>query len=207
MLGAVFTVALLGTDTANPIQAAIDYYRNVAGYQLTLKSVGGDKSEIIRYYFKKPGYVRMEFVAPFKGAVLVYNPDTARAKLWPFGYKRFPSLTLSPDSKMIQSSTGQRVDRSDVGVLYQNVRALQEHGKTEVTGIETVDGHEALHVAVAGEGGFAVGAVARYQLWLDRTSGFPLKVTSYDAGGRVIETVEMGDLKISPEFSDGFFNQ
>jgi len=76
-----------------------------------------------------------------------------------------------------------------------------------VTGIETVDGHEALHVAVAGEGGFAVGAVARYQLWLDRTSGFPLKVTSYDAGGRVIETVEMGDLKISPEFSDGFFNQ
>ena len=207
MLAAALTVALLGTDTANPIQTAIDYYRDVAGYQLTLKSVSGGKSEIIHYYFKKPGYVRMEFVTPHRGAVLVYNPDTARAKLWPFGYRSFPSLTLSPDSSMIQSSTGQRVDRSDVGVLYQNVRALQEHGTIEVLGIETVDGHEALHVAVAGQGGFAVGAVARYQLWLDRANGFPLKVTSYDAGGEAIETVEMGDLKIGPGFPDGFFNQ
>jgi outer membrane lipoprotein-sorting protein len=207
MLAAVFTVALLGTDTANPIQTAIDYYRNVAGYQLTLKSFSGGNSEIIRYYFKKPGYVRMEFVTPHRGAVLVYSPDTARAKLWPFGYKRFPSLTLSPDSRIIQSPTGQRVDRSDVGVLYQNVRVLQEHGSTEVVGIESVDGHEALHVAVAGGGGFAVGVVARYQLWLDRSNAFPLKVTSYDGRGGVIETVEMEDIKISPQFPDGFFKQ
>lgn len=207
MLGAVITMALLFTDTANPIQTAIDYYQKIAAYQMTVKSSSGGKPEVIRYYFKKPGYVRMEFVTPFKGAVLIYNPGTRQAKLWPFGYRSFPALTLSPDNRLIHSSTGQRVDRSDVGALYQNVKALQEHGRTEILGIETVGGHEMVHIAVEGDGGFSIGAVARYQLWLDRITGFPFKVSSHDMGGQLIEVVEMGELKLNPEFPDDFFNQ
>lgn len=207
MFGAVLTVALLSTGTANPIQAAIEHYQKIAAYQATLKSSSGGKTEIIRYYFKKPGYVRMEFVTPFKGAVLIYNPATKQAKLWPFGYRSFPSLSLSPANSLIQSSTGQRVDRSDVGVLYQNVKALQDHGKIEVIGIETINGQEALHIAVAGDGSFSIGGVSRHQLWLDQTTGFPIKGLSYDVGGQLIEVVEMEELKIGPEFPDGFFNQ
>jgi len=207
MLGAVLTVALLFTDTANPIQMAIDSYQKIPAYQVTVKSVSGGKAEIMRYYFKKPGHVRTEFITPFKGAVLIYNPDTRQAKLWPFGYRSFPALSLSPENRLIQSSTGQRVDRSDVGALYQNVKALQEHGRTEVLGIETVGGHETLHIVVAGGGGFSIGAVARYQLWLDRTTGFPFKVSSHDVDGQLIEVVEMDELKLNPDFPDGFFNQ
>ncbi len=207
MHGAVLIVALLFTDTVNPIQTAIDHYREVAAYQVTLKSVSGGKSEIIHYYFKKPNHVRMEFVTPFKGAVLIYDPGTKQAKLWPFGYRSFPSLTLSPSNSMIQSSTGQRVDRSDVGVLYGNVKALQEHGATRVTGIELLDGQETMHVVVAGKNGYSIGAVSRYQLWLDRDTGFPLKVLSHDIDGQVIEMVEMRELQIGPEFPVGFFKQ
>jgi len=207
MNGAVLIMALLSIDTANPIQTAIDYYREIAAYQVTLKSVSGGKSEIIHYYFKKPNHVRMEFVTPFKGAVLIYDPGTKRAKLWPFGYRRFPALTLSPSNSVIQSSTGQRVDRSDVGVLYQNVKKLQDHGATRVVGIELLDGQETVHVVVAGQNGYSVGAVSRYQLWLDRASGFPLKVLSHDIDGQVIEMVEMRKLQIGPEFPFGFFKQ
>ena len=87
------------------------------------------------------------------------------------------------------------------------MKTLQDHGKTEIVGIETVGGHEAMHVVIDGEGGFSIGSVSRYQLWLDRLNGFPLKVLSHDAGGKVIEAVEMGELKIGPEFPDGFFKQ
>ncbi len=207
MLGAVLTVALLFTDTANPIQTAIDYYQKIAAYQVTVKSVSSGKAEIMRYYFKQPGHVRMEFITPFKGAVLIYNPDTKQAKLWPFGYRNFPALSLSPENRLIQSSTGQRVDRSDVGALYQNVKALQEHGRAEVLGMEAVGGHETVHIAVEGGGGFSIGTVARYQLWLDRTTGFPFKVSSHDVNGQLIEVVEMDELKLNPEFPDGFFDQ
>ena len=78
-----------------------------------LKSYNDGKAEIIRYYFKKPGYVRMEFVAPFNGAVLIYSPLTKQAKLWPFGYRSFPSFNLSPDNGLIQSRIATRGEGID----------------------------------------------------------------------------------------------
>jgi len=203
----MLAMTLLSSDTLNPIQAAIDFYRGIAAYQVTVKSLSKDKTEIMRYSFKKPGQVRMEFVMPFKGAVLVYDPDTKKAKLWPFGYRSFPALSLSPENSIIQSSTGQRVDRSDVGVLYQNMKALQDKGSIEVRGAEMIGGRETLHIVVTGDNGNSVGSVARYQLWLDRNNGFPLKVISYGKNDQVIETVEMNELTIDPEFPGGFFTQ
>lgn len=191
----------------NPVDAAITAYHRVAAYQVTLKSVTREKTEIIRYYFKKPGYVRMDFVLPFKGAALVYDPVSRNVRLWPFGFRSFPGFTLSPDNSLIQSSTGQRVDRSDVGVLYQNVKSLQMHGVTHPIEEESVDGKQTLHVSVDGEHGFTVGDVAHYQLWLDRMTGFPVKVSTRDARGMTIETVEMDGLQIDPEFNPDFFRQ
>jgi outer membrane lipoprotein-sorting protein len=199
--------ALMLADAVNPIQSALDHYRDVAAYQVTVKSSGGTHSEILRYYFKQPGHVRMEFVMPYNGAVLVYNPVRKQVRLWPFGYRSFPAFTLSPGNRLIQSATGQRVDRSDVGALYRNVQSLQEQGRTEVGGIELRDGKETLRVTVEGNGGYSVGMVHRYQLWLDRVTGFPIKVSSHDVTGRLIEVVEMEGLLIDPVLPDGFFDQ
>jgi outer membrane lipoprotein-sorting protein len=207
MFGALMLALLLLGDTQDPIQRAAEHYQTVAAYQVMVKSSSGDKTEIIRYYFRKPGYVRMEFIKPFRGAVLIYDPVERQARLWPFGYGTFPALTLSPENFLIRSPTGQRIDRSDVGVLYRNVQALQEHGKTEVAEAETAGGKETVHVTVEGEGDFSVGTVHRYQLWLDRQTGFPVKGASYDVAGRLIEVVEMEELQVNPAFPDGFFNQ
>ncbi len=59
---AMLTMALLLPNSPNPIQSAVDYYQQVDTYQATLKSSSGGQSnrqEIIRYYYKKHGYVRM----------------------------------------------------------------------------------------------------------------------------------------------------
>ena len=207
MPGELLMVSLLLASPANPIQSAIERYQDVASYQVVVKSSSGSQTEIMRYYFRKPGYVRMEFVKPFNGATLIYDPVRKQAKLWPFGYRSFPAFTLSPENRLIQSSTGQRVDQSDVGALFQNVKALQAHGKTEVIGIEPVGGKETVHVTVDGNQGFPVETVHRYQLWLDKTIGFPLKVSSYNATGQLIEVVEMDELQINPPFPDDLFNQ
>ena len=197
-------MALLDKDNPDPIQTALDHYREVAGYQVTVSSHHG--GQVIRYAFKRPGLVRMEFITPHRGVVLVYDPGSGVAKLWPFGHGRFPALSLHPDNPLIQSPSGQRVDRSDVGFLYHNAQALQQHGGTEIVGVETFHGYEVLHLEVSG-GGYAVGDVMRYCLWLDCDSGFPLKVVSQGAGGRLIEAVEMTAWHISPEFPADFFRQ
>lgn len=206
----ILSMMLLHPDSSNPIQDAFDYYQQVDAYQAVVKSSTGnnpEKADVIRYFYKKPGFVRMEFIAPFNGMVLVYSPLTGQVKVWPLGQGRLPSSDLKPDNPLVQSQTGQQIDRSDLGALYQNVMFLQDHGKTTVIGTESIADQAVLHVTVAAEQGFSVGAVARYQLWLEVTTGFPLKVMSYKADGNLIEVVEMSEYQINPAFPSGFFDQ
>ncbi|SFM28687.1 LolA family protein [Nitrosomonas communis] len=208
--GLMLTMALLSADSPNLVQEAADYYQQVETYQATIKSSYGnlsDKTDVLRYYYKKPGYVRMEVIEPFNGTVLVYSPKTEKVKLWLFGDSSFPSLSLSPENKMIQGPSGQRIDRSDLGVLYQEVMLLQNQGKTTVLGTDSIAGQSALQISVQGAGGFSVGAVSRMDLWLDVTNGFPLKVMSYGTDGSLIEMVEILDYQINPTFPVGLFDQ
>lgn len=191
---------------ADPLAAAIEHYQTVESYRVTIHSSHADGVEEIRYYYKKPGWVRMEFMRPHAGAVLVYNPDSQRVRLWPFGIGRFPELNLSPDNFLIQSSRGQRVDHSDVGALFENIRILREGGEAVVSGVENKDGHTVVPLIVTGADGVTIAKVHRYELWLDMASQFPVKVISRDGQNAVMETVLLEALEINPTLPDTWFN-
>jgi hypothetical protein len=108
---------------------------------------------------------------------------------------------------MIQNPSGQQIDRSDLGVLYKNIMALQARGKTTVIGQESIGGETALHLNVEAERDFNINNIARFQLWLNITTGFPLRVISYKADGSWIEQVEMSEYRINPVFPPDFFDQ
>lgn len=205
MIPGLIVLASLGTGGVDPVDAAIERYRAVSSYQVTLRSSSAGRSDVIRYFYKKPGFVRMDFVHPHAGAVLIYSPVTGMVRLWPFGTGFF-SLGLSPDNPLVQSPTGQRVDRSDIGALLQNVKALQSNGTTAVLGEQRVGARKALLVSVTGKGAPAAGKVYRYDLWLDRATLLPVKVVSRDANDNVIETVVMDDLAIEPVLGDELFD-
>lgn len=206
----MIAAALTGTPPSgtmpDPLAGAIEHYQTVTSYRVTIRSFHAGGEEHIRYYYKKPGFVRMEFMRPHDGAVLVYNPSTRRVRLWPFGAGRFPELNLSPGNVLIRSSRGQHVDRSDVGALFENVRALQQSGNTEVSGEESMGGRAFLHLVVTGAGNVAVDGVHRYELWLDTATRFPVKVISRDPQDAIIETVLMEDLEINAELPETLFD-
>lgn len=201
----MLAATLTGTPP-DPLASAIEHYRSVESYRVTIHSLHADSEEHLRYFYRKPGYVRMEFIRPHEGAVLVYSPITKRVRLWPFGLGHFPELDLSPGNLLIQSSRGQHVDRSDVGALFENVRMLRGDGAAEILGEENVNGHAALHLAVTGAGDFAVAGVHRYELWLDTASQFPVKVISRDRQDMIIETVTMEALEINTALPEELFN-
>jgi len=169
----------------------------LANYQVTLKSTsaGAEPVEVL-YGYRKPGFVRMDFIRPHAGATLIYSPETGKVTLWPFGFDTFPRFTLSPDSRMIRSPKGHRVDQSDLGALLVNVSALQQHGNTQVIGDETIDMHRASHVIVTGRPGHVVAGVSRYELWFDARQALPIKVASEGPSREPIETVLMKDLRV-----------
>ena len=169
----------------------------LANYQVTLKSTsaGAETVEVL-YGYRKPGFVRMDFIRPHAGATLTFSPESGKVKLWPFGIDTFPRLTLSPDNHMIQSPQGHRVDESDIGALLVNVRELEQHGDTQVAGAETIGARETAHVIVTCRPGHLATGVFRYELWFDLSHGLPIKVVSEGEAREPIETVLMENLRI-----------
>jgi outer membrane lipoprotein-sorting protein len=206
MLSALMLAAALSGTRLSPLDDAIEHFRRVETYQVTLRSSRADGEDRIRYAYRKPGFVRMDFIRPHAGAVLVYSPLTGRVRLWPRGAGRFPELSLSPHNPLIRSPGGQTVDKSDVGALFDNVRALLAQGEAEVRGEADLEGRSALHLVVSGAAGAAVDGVHRYELWLDTSSRFPLKVISHDRQDAIIETVTMEALQINPPLAETLFD-
>lgn len=206
MLSTLMLAAALTGTRLPPLDEAIEHYRTVETYQVTLRASRAEGEDHLRYYYRKPGFVRMEFIRPHAGAVLVYSPLTRHVRLWPFGAGRFPELSLSPHNPLIRSPGGQTVDKSDVGTLFENVRTLLEQGQAEVRAEARMGGRGVLYFVVTGATGVAVAGVHRYELWLDTSSLFPLKVVSRDQGDAIIETVLMSDLEINAPLAEILFN-
>ena len=188
---------------AGPVEDALSSFERLAGYRVTLRSSSG---EVIRYSFKKPGYIRMEFEKPHKGAVLVYDPFRKEVRLRPFGFLKSLELRMGPGDRLIRSSKGHTVDESDIGSLLRRVKKLKDNGTVETAGEEEVGGRDTLIVEVSGEGGFATGGVNRYRLWLEKTLMLPLKVEAYAASGQLLEGVLMDDLEVDPVLSKDLFS-
>jgi outer membrane lipoprotein-sorting protein len=191
---------------AAPLTEAIARFQSIDTYRVTIHSVHADGEEHIRYFFRKPGYVRMEFIKPHAGALLIYSPETGRVRLWPFGFGHFPELNLSPANPLIRSSRDQHVDHSDVGALYDNIRSLQEHGSTELVGRENMNGRPVLHLNTTGMQNYSVAGVHSFEWWLDSDTLFPVRVVSRDAHDTLLETVDMDALEINPALPQTTFS-
>ncbi|HDR8860136.1 TPA: DUF1571 domain-containing protein [Burkholderia territorii] len=208
MIAALLAAGLIGASmTADPVTIAQTHFDQVQSYRATIRSSArsGEHAEF-RYAYRKPGFVRMDFVSPHHGAVLAYDPGDGKVRLRPFGEHALPALTLSPSNPLLRDRSGHRVDRSDVGVLLRNVHALQQGGVTVTEGQETIGGHTTLRVSVTGAPAHVVDGVHRYRLWLDTEDGFPLKVVSFaDDDDAPLETVTLDDVEIDVAFPARFF--
>lgn len=200
------TYAPLASSPISSLISAAEHFRTVDSYRVTIRSTHDGEEQHIRYSYKKPGFVRMEFIRPHDGALLIYNPDTKLVHVWPFGAGHFPDVSLSPTNPLIQSLSGIRVDQSDVGVLFENLRILRDGGTIEVLGEQSIDGRTVWHLVVTGAEGIAVAHVHRSELWLDTTSQFPVKIISHDLRDYIIESVTMEELEINNAMPETLFN-
>ena len=205
MLCILALLASLSSMPQDTITAALKSYDTVASYRVTLRVMHGNSNDIIQYSFKKPGFVRMDFVKPHKGAVLVYDPAANRVRLQPFGISKAFALSLSPDSRLVKSPSGHQVNESDIGALLRRVLLLQKQGLATVQGEELVGGKATVLVNIVGKDGFSLDATHSFLLNLDAATLLPLQVRTYDVAGKLLEKVLMDDLETDVHFDDHFF--
>lgn len=207
MLWGILAFALFGNAMAAPLAEAESRFRALNSYQVTVRSIAADgERQVIRYFYRKPGWVRMEFAQPHRGLVLIYDPGARKVRLWPFGLHHAPVLSFAPDNPLVRSRSGQRVDRSDVGALLANLLELRAHGSVSPLGDTTLAARPVVGLDIVGDAGHAVAGVQRYRVWLAHDTLFPLKIESFETNGALIETVDMTDVEIDVSFPERFFD-
>ncbi len=187
------------------IRSAIKIFEEIESYTCIIESFGNDEEEKIRYAYKKPGLIRMDFINPHSGASLIYNPNTKKVRLKPSGFFSFLTLTLNPSSNIIKSPKGHTVDESDIGALLTNVHKLQLNGNTEILGKEKLSERECIIVGITGEQEVTVNDIHRYILWLDIEIFLPLKVEAFDRSGALEEGILIDSLKINVQLPEDYF--
>ena len=207
MAAFLFLMLALATTPTDPLDVAVSNYQRVISYRVTVRSRSDSSNENLRYFYKRPGFVRMEFIEPHNGAILVYNPRNKEARLRPFGFMKPLVLTLNPGNRLILSSRGHRIDASDFGALLGAARRLREKGKSSTQGYDFVGGRKALLVAVeAAEGMSVENNVHRCLLWLDAQTFLPVKTMTYDESGELLEEVIMDHLEVNIALPDTLFD-
>ncbi|MDA8129495.1 MAG: DUF1571 domain-containing protein [Betaproteobacteria bacterium] len=200
-------LVLSGTASADLLDDALMRYAKLETYQATLRSSafpGGKFREVIRYTYKKPGWVRMDFQRPHPGLVLTYDPEKNGVRLWPFGPKG-PDFSVSPDIAWLRSGGGERVDRSDIGTLLHRAITLRQSGNARILGKESVNHRDTVRLRVIGGAGKNVEGVHRFDLWLDDRTLMPLKVEAYDEHDAPLDIVLMDDLQIDTPLPERIF--
>lgn len=192
-------------SSANPLDEAIRVFETDYRSYSYLMKVNHDGEEgidmVLRYYYLKPGYVRMEMIKPFRGVILTYDPSTGRAYLRPFpGLKGFV-LELDPGSRLIRGPSDHRVDESDILTLLYTVRDLLSRGDMEVREEEDL-----IILRVQGKEGYKVRRrIREFLLKLNRDTLFPVYAASFDEEGDLIEEVFFEGVKLNVNLEPEFF--
>jgi outer membrane lipoprotein-sorting protein len=194
-----------GNSKIKIIQHSLEKFKSIQSYSATLHSFSGNETEIIQYAYKKPGFIRMDFIQPHNGAALVYNPKTNEATVRPFGIFKPFVLTLKPQNSLIKSAKGHTVDHSDIGSLLQNVHMLCQKGTTALLGEEWTNGRDCFVIKITGNKKETVDKINRYELWMDKKIFLPVKIRSFDAENNLLENVLINDLKVNVQFPRLFF--
>lgn len=182
-------------------------YAGVKDYQAGVedRSYNRDGSFKIKkflYTFKKPGRIRLDFVTPYSGTVLVYPDKNGEVVIRPSGFPFF-KFHLSLNNPLLKVTSGQRLDQTDLGLLIKNIgHSLtdQRRGPAEV-----VREGEYIRVQVLADKHFQKGVVTLYHFLINQELWLPVLVEESTPEGRLERRIILRNLKTNIGFPDSFF--
>jgi outer membrane lipoprotein-sorting protein len=161
------------------------------------------KAEKFLYTFKKPKKIRLDFESPRPGMILIYPDKKRKVGVRPSGWARFIKLSLTPDSFLLKTSSGQTIDQTDMGLLIRNISQSLNDGSYNNPELEKAG--TTIRVQVLAENHFHKGVRTRYEFLIDRMKWLPVQVNEYTPDIVLERTIIFKDLRINIGIKDSFF--
>jgi len=183
-------------------------YATVYDYQakIEVRTYKGDKNfdaEIFMYRFKKPHLLRIDIESPRTGMVLVYPDKNGKAVVRLPGFARFFPLHLSPDHFLLKGSFEQPIDKTDLGLLIENIGHSLADQPYRTPNVKEQDGYFVIQVIAQNH--FREGVITNYRFFIDKGRWLPVRVEESTPGGRLERSIAFNDLKINVGLSDKIF--
>ncbi len=156
-----------------------------------------------KYFFKKPGRIRVEFISPHSGLIVFYRRGEGEATLRPF--PSFPSLqfNFSIDNSILQTPTGQSINQTDmiffIDFLFRNLAGVPQEDDQFQERKEEVNFLFWGRDYVKGE------KPERYHIFISRESWFPVRIERYSPEGKPMETSIIRNYVVNSHPPDAFF--
>ena len=161
------------------------------------------QSEKFLYTFKKPKSIRIDLESPHPGMVLIYPDKKGKVGVRPSGWASFIKLSLTPDSFLLKTSSGQSIDQTDIGFLIGNIsRSLTDE---RFSGPEFEDDGRFVRFRVLAENHFKKGVRTRYEFLIDKIKLLPIEVRESTPDNVLERRIIFNDLQVNIGIKDSFF--
>jgi outer membrane lipoprotein-sorting protein len=216
----IFLVMLLTLDLLAPLSspnggqamgivARIESsYARVAAYQTETDVSEYRQGKIVEtkrflYTFKKPDHIRIDMESPHRGMILVYPDSKGKVFVQPGGWTGFLAFHLSPESALLRSSAGQRIDQTDLGLLIRNMaHSLTDHRRGE---IRVTEQEGQVIIEVLAQDHFLAGVLTLYRFFVNETLWLPVKVEEFTPDGTPKRKVTFRNLRTPVAVPDHLF--
>lgn len=194
-------------DTNTLLRKMDAAYAQVENYQTHVevknyKRDGSFETQKFSYTFKKPKWIRLDFESPYSGMVMVYPDKNGKVTVRPSGMAHFFKLHLSPESPLLRTFSGQRIDQTDLGLLIQNI----SHSLTDQRrGPVEMEENAYVRIRVLAVNHFDEGIVTRYDFFIDKDLWLPVKVEESTPEGHPERTITFRDLRMNTSVPDSLF--
>ncbi len=183
-------------------------YEEVKDYQAEVEVNVYDRSgsvEVERfvYTFKKPKWIRLDFLSPHPGMILVYPDKNGKVLVIPSGLLRTIRFHLALDNSLIRVPSGQRIDQTDMGLLIKNIR----HSLTDRhRGTPSISEEEdTVQIEVLAADHFREGLETRYRFLISKKLWLPVEVDESTLVGVLKRKIFFRNLRVNIGVSDSLF--
>jgi outer membrane lipoprotein-sorting protein len=195
-------------DSATILKKMEAAYSSVQDYQVqvevrTFKDHGAFERDKFLYTFKKPNLTRLDFESPRSGMVMIYPDEYGKVGIKPSGFARFLRLHLAVDNPLLRVSSGQSIDKTDMGFLIKNISQSttdQRRGPLEIT-----EEHGLIKIRVQALNHFRKGVITLYTFTIDADFWLPVKVEESTPDGTLERIVTFDNLLTNRGISDSIF--
>ncbi len=205
----VFSPALNAAEFLTPkslVGKMEEAYARVHNYETdvevkTYEADGKVDVKRFRFWFKKPGRLRMKFESPYHGMVIIYPDLDGKVLIHEFLTFHRPI----DDPVMVDKKTGQRLDQTGIGPFIDMI--AQTLGENRRGPVDITEDESYVSIRVPADDYFHPGIKTQYEFLIDKRLWLPVKVEQSTEEGRRIRMTAFHDVHINLIIPDDLFTR